>query len=228
MLCSECEHRRWEEGDPEYSPPGYGEYYCGVVISGCLSEEVAKGYVEPINCPLGNIDKPSIKTKIETTAEFEIESNQIVISDPCYKLPVTCSKVVNILPGTYIASVRYSDRHIAKLSITHKDWVGKITDQPELISDNIGVDSGQCGFFDAKYYRQDSYYRDVERISKNEPIKRDETFYSICCDRVSTKKRWGVIPHGVVSSSGFGDWTYCAHGNKLSDGNYVRLELTFI
>jgi hypothetical protein len=28
MKCSSCEFREWSEGDIEYSPPGYGVYFC--------------------------------------------------------------------------------------------------------------------------------------------------------------------------------------------------------
>ena len=41
--CSKCSHRKWEEGDREHSPPGYGVYYCDLTETGALPEDIAKG-----------------------------------------------------------------------------------------------------------------------------------------------------------------------------------------
>ena len=52
MDCSKCKHRKWEEGDYEYSPPGYGTYYCDLTTNGALSEAVGKGQERPTDCSL--------------------------------------------------------------------------------------------------------------------------------------------------------------------------------
>ena len=52
--CKSCPHRKWSEGDPDYSPPGYGCYYCDLTTSGGLSEEHAKRGGRPDDCPLIN------------------------------------------------------------------------------------------------------------------------------------------------------------------------------
>ena len=54
MKCNECSHRGWEEGDREYSPPGYGTYYCDLraYSLSSLKEDEATGEIPPTYCPL--------------------------------------------------------------------------------------------------------------------------------------------------------------------------------
>lgn len=52
MKCNECQHRVWQEGDYDHSPPGYGVYFCALTEFGSLPEAVAKGDAEPTDCPL--------------------------------------------------------------------------------------------------------------------------------------------------------------------------------
>lgn len=59
MDCSKCKHRKWEEGDREYSPPGYGVYYCDLAPSHeALREDVGKGKERPTSCPVQPTLKP--------------------------------------------------------------------------------------------------------------------------------------------------------------------------
>jgi hypothetical protein len=39
---------------------------------------------------------------------------------------------------------------------------------------------------------------------------------------------WGVLPQGVVSSSGFGDGSYPVFGEKDENGEWVVFEVVFI
>ena len=41
-------------------------------------------------------------------------------------------------------------------------------------------------------------------------------------------EQWGVLPNGVVSSSGYGDGSYRVYGQKNKDGEYVAFEVVFI
>jgi hypothetical protein len=52
IRCDACPHRQWEEGSYDYSPPGYGAYYCDLTSDGCLPEDVAKGRQDPPACPM--------------------------------------------------------------------------------------------------------------------------------------------------------------------------------
>ena len=156
--------------------------------------------------------------------EFIIESHEVIITDPCYDLD--SSKVVDVLPGVYIADVKYVNGVISELSITHTNH--NVDSELELLSEDIGVDSGQCGFFDTKYYREDDYYINIERINPDHIICADMPFYSACCDRTIGKVRWGTIPFGAVSSSGYGDGCYFAYGAKNNDNLFTYLKLVFV
>lgn len=62
---------------------------------------------------------------------------------------------------------------------------------------DVGVDSGQAGFFDLALYQQ---------VWESEPVR--EKFYDEVCDLTLEDKSWGVHPIGVVSSTGWGDGSY--------------------
>jgi len=49
-LCHQCEHRKWEDGDRDYSPPGYGTYYCELTDA-TLSRSIALDGCH-YDCPL--------------------------------------------------------------------------------------------------------------------------------------------------------------------------------
>jgi hypothetical protein len=64
----------------------------------------------------------------------------------------------------------------------------------------VGVDSGQAGFFDYDLYSEDSYSGGDDEDS--------EDFYERCCNLAFSGAQGGVLPGGVVSSSGLGDGGY--------------------
>jgi hypothetical protein len=68
-------------------------------------------------------------------------------------------------------------------------WVGADID--------VGVDSGQAGFFDLALFAQ---------MCASEPLK--EKFYDEVCALTLGDESWGVHPVGTVSSSGWGDGSY--------------------
>ena len=48
--CKTCEHKKWEDGDPEICPPGYGNYYCGLTKRGAIPDKYLKEG-KPDKCP---------------------------------------------------------------------------------------------------------------------------------------------------------------------------------
>ena len=61
-------------------------------------------------------------------------------------------------------------------------------------------------------------------------IDRDgEQWYHACCKITLDKpENWGVLPNGVVSSSGLGDGSYDVYGIKNAEGEYVAFRVVFI
>ena len=115
-----------------------------------------------------------------------------------------------------------------KMKMTNKDledsiyrilWdVFKSGNNGEILEFTGGVDSGQFGYFDHDEYRNDNIVQGVERVTPDDVICDDEPWYSICCDRTLSKDKWGEIPFGIVSSSGYGDGSYPTYGIKDVDG----------
>lgn len=138
--------------------------------------------------------------------------NKIIVSDPCYDLYDRGPKTIDILPGTYTASVCYADcnhwgKRVAYLSITHNEYQ-KLEQTNQLKYKELtgtGVDSGQMGIFD---------YNAFVDASEEEKIFGDpENFYGKCCEITLKKSQAGIVYDknttiGVVSSSGWGDGYY--------------------
>jgi hypothetical protein len=78
-------------------------------------------------------------------------------------------------------------------------------------SNDIGVDSGQAGFFDAEFY-----------IGGD-----DQKFYDQVCDLTLNGDNAGVIAFGAVSSSGWGDGCYELQTIR-HDGEVVAARIVFM
>jgi hypothetical protein len=92
---------------------------------------------------------------------------------------------------------------------------------------DIGVDSGQAGFFDWQHFRSRS------AVPADWPWKRpmlipQQPWYSMCCDVTLFGDHAGVIPYGAVSSSGWGDGGYRAYALRDDAGVVVGLRLVFL
>jgi len=166
---------------------------------------------------------------------FEIKSGIMVASDPCYTIPTWCQGIIsNVKNGTWSAEVKISDegdwgKRIAMLKIKH---IGSkpITKYEEL-NFNGGVDSGQFGFFDKEFYRNDEAVKELPKYDFGGDFKRDdedgEEWYLACCN-ITLKKRWGCLPNGVVSETGFGDGSYGVYGRKDTNGEWVEFKVRYI
>ena len=63
--------------------------------------------------------------------EVNIESDQVIIIDPCYDKDNHFSEIVDILPGLYIANIKKTDNRISELIITHSDYYN-VADETKL------------------------------------------------------------------------------------------------
>jgi hypothetical protein len=169
------------------------------------------------------------RNKMEKIGEFEVVSGVMRISDPCYDRNTWCADKVPVVLGTWNAYVSMVDkrdwgRRVSMLTVAHKDLLFR-----EFVFDEVtgvGVDSGQCGFFDEQYYQDNSLVHRHKRI-REEWLVEEEPWYSMCCDITLTKDA-GVIPFGAVSRSGFGDGMYIVEGHENEEGCYNLLRLIFI
>lgn len=160
---------------------------------------------------------------------LEIKSGVVIISDPGYKIGTWCQgKLQNIKSGMYNAYFLPMDCgefgiRNGEVAIYHKSVNPFAGLNWERLPFDIGVDSGQAGIFDAEVFGVDS-----KVVPKEKTFIPEKPWYSQCCD-LTLKEPWaGIIPGGVVSSSGFGDGSYVAFAAKNNNGEYVAVKIIFL
>lgn len=167
---------------------------------------------------------------------FEVKSGKLVVTDPCYDRGTWCMGTLeNVKNGVWHAYTEHVDegpwgKRVSKLVICHVDHPSDLGQRMERANFEVGVDSGQAGFFD------DAVYPIGDRGEDGEFNKDD--FYDECChatvgeDSRSPKSKGtdaGIIRGaGVVSSSGFGDGSYDCLIFKNEAGEVVAAEIEFI
>jgi len=169
------------------------------------------------------------QTKI-ILGDFQIESGRVIVSDPCYEVDYEINKTIeNVKNGTWIAEIetqRAWGERVSKLICYHELVRTPYKLLFEVVSNDIGVDSGQAGIFDLDHFKRDSDAVGLVRESKD-IICENEPWYSMCCDKTLGKNMAGTIPFGVVSSSGLGDGSYVCEVSKR-DGEVVAIQVTFL
>lgn len=173
---------------------------------------------------------------------FKIESNRMVLSDPCYEHPknggVWCQGIANVVNGIWEADIEEINGRISKLYAynlnaaiddpTIKSRIEKFGGTP--LAFTAGVDSERFGFFDYDMYRNDESAKDLPKSNFGDDFDTNDgdSWYRACCELTLSDEAWGVIPFGVVSRSGFGDGSYQVTGIKNSNSEYVALSIVFI
>ena len=171
---------------------------------------------------------------------FEVKSGVMRISDLCYQKDTWCAGTISpCRKGTWTAAVVYdNDGYVLMLVVKSASIKGNNLFDHLTVDENryswneavwemadidVGVDSGQCGFFD------DEHFLDNEIFQGCSPAKSQygDAFYNHCCDATLSDSRAGVIPYGVVSSSGYGDGSYRAFIHKNTKGDITAATIIF-
>lgn len=174
--------------------------------------------------------------------KFEVVSGKMVLSDPGYELGTWCQGVVdNVKNGTWVGVLEQSDdgawgvRNSILISMNVEALEKNPKLERELMSSGDlinwgGVDSGQFGHFDFANYRKDENAIDVPKVWEDEwESQEGDKFYRACCyQTLETEDSFGVVPFGVLSSSGYGDGRYPTYGIKDENGEYVGFMTIFI
>lgn len=150
-------------------------------------------------------------------------SRKVYVTDPCYKIDTWCQKLLdNVSPGKYKCFIsvinpctwenRVSELHVVQETVFSKyKELEEIPYMSEPICYEIGVDSGQCGIFDAEYYE------------RSQPNNKD--WYKRICDLTCNA---GTIDDlGVATCSGFGDGAYPLYVAE-ENGEVVAMMVKFI
>ena len=165
---------------------------------------------------------------------FRVVSGRVIVSDPCYEIGTWCQGILEkVRKGQWechvsLAQEGASDTGVAELVARRASLPTPFN--PSWIEERfeVGVDSGQAGIFDMAHYRDDRVAQAVERLGR-ETICPDEPWYSLCCDRTSGSAMGaGIIPYGVVSSSGFGDGSYRCFTQRDREGYVTAIRTVFI
>lgn len=179
--------------------------------------------------------------------DFRIESGRVYVSDPCYEKGTWCQALVDgVKNGTWEAHIDNRDEgRPGLLRVFHENFSDLNSLECSIIPNEIGVDSGQAGVFDAAHYREDaSIPEDFQPLCTDGGLfhnfddEEGGRFYGACCDRTlgptgegardENFHGGGTIPFGAVSSSGYGDGGYEAKAYKNDDGDIVAIEIEFI
>lgn len=159
-------------------------------------------------------------TDMVKLGQFEVTSGKLRVTDPCYDRSIWCSGYVDAENGTWEAFVYMSDQGAwgNRVSALEVRRVGENEAPDRLVSFEVGVDSGQAGFFDDAFYPEGD---------DNGEYGNTDTFYGKVCEITLSDKRAGVLPFGAVSSSGYGDGGYdCFVLEK--NGKVVAARIVFI
>lgn len=105
---------------------------------------------------------------------FIVTSGKLRVSDPCYDKDTWCAGVLEAVKnGAWIAKVVKSDedswgKRCAELVVHHREFnLPDDSDEWEVQNIDVGVDSGQAGFFDEAYYGVD-YSEDYLQTGREE------------------------------------------------------------
>lgn len=171
--------------------------------------------------------------KIDSTSlpnAFAVTSGSLRVTDPCYDMDTWCAGTLErVKNGIWQAHAGFhTDSHgwgtrVAYLHIRHENTQSHFDHEAEFDSTwvdseiQVGVDSGQAGFFD---------YALFDQVCGSEPVK--EKFYDEICALTLGEEQWGVHPVGVVSSSGYGDGSYECLVRRDDEGRAIEAIIVYI
>ncbi|MEK3731581.1 MULTISPECIES: DUF4241 domain-containing protein [Paenibacillus] len=163
---------------------------------------------------------------------FEVNSGQLVVADPCYDLETTSNVIIGtvepVLNGMWSAEVEKIElpdwgEANAKLTAYHPS----VAEQGEYLEwikcpFVVGVDSGQAGIFDIRKYR----IPDAGAAPGSSDT--DSDWYYACCDMTESGEEAGVLDGGAVSRSGIGDGAYGVYKAVNAQDQVVGVKIVFI
>ena len=95
-----------------------------------------------------------------------------------------------------------------------------------MLSAGVAVAGGVkiIDYYDEAFYQDNSIFKGMPEPEHDY----GDLWYNHACDITLSEMSAGVMPYGVVSSSGFGDGSYVCHTHKGSDGEIDFAFVIFI
>ena len=175
----------------------------------------------------------STTTPTIVLGSFNVVSRKIIVSDPCYDTTDRggLNKIIKVKNGIWAAFLNNSTcGAIGELIVHHIDIKWEEIWDLDIKEDysSACVDSGQLGIFDLQHFKDDNDVQNNKLSSHISVTDKGDKWYSMCCEKTcNTKLHAGIIPNGVVSSSGYGDGIYPISIGK-KDGKVVYIKVQFI
>lgn len=119
--------------------------------------------------------------------------------------------------ATYIGRVAYIHIVQADTLTNQFNHEQPLPDSFELTDIDVGVDSGQAGFFDLEKY--------ALTVADKES---NDAFYDSVCNLTLDEKGFGTTHDGCASSSGYGDGGYDCYVRRNEVGEAVEALIVFI
>lgn len=171
----------------------------------------------------------------ETLSYGEITlGKKVQVTDPSYNLDVWCTETIeNMLPGEYGTFATIADRgmlgrRVSELMIAHKSVELGDLKFIKTVTGDIGVDSGNCGFFDYEKYKEaketDARFETEHGDSKIGPFT--NKWWSISDNLKAlggTLDDWGVLSH-----SGYGDGSYDLYLAYDESGDAIAAKIVYL
>jgi hypothetical protein len=184
------------------------------------------------------------KLESKTTIDlgtFEATGTQLVVSDPGYgldtvKIPGLGVVLTNCQSGTWCGEVIIKHFNppgfplTSELRAIHSSVSNFTALKWERQRDGIGTDSGQAGVYDLAHFHDQSLVPQNIKWTVGQPGPADpkDLWYSYCCELTLAKPEGGVLPFGMVTSSGKGDGGYEYSVARDAAGKIVGVWIVFV
>lgn len=169
-----------------------------------------------------------MKTKIKL-GNFEVSSEKVVVGDPCYDLKSHCLiNDLHALQGEweFYIVLQEGERHL--LLAHHSSYPVRSNTIMDDLYMKVPVDSGQISIHDRKYWGKKSAVPKGFFPKGYVPLTDDnDPWYEAHCRLTQSDSGAGVLPHGCVTSTVYGDGTYLVEGVK-NDGKFVAIRIHLI
>ena len=148
-----------------------------------------------------------------------------------WKPAALTTEVDKVKKGKWISYVKKYFMRNARMVVCHEDYDFSELEFKEI--DTASVDTGQVAIVDKPFYRNDDAVDKSKVGSRWKPKgifkdKDGEWFYGLCATLTTSTKSAGIVPHGFVSTAGFGDGGYPIFAAKNKSGQYVAFMVGFI